>query len=60
MTVGNINPSGNDINENVYAGELAPTITTNKGEGAKVCVDLSIIDPNKKRSVTALPQEIGV
>ena len=46
--IGNVNPSGNGINGNVYAGELAPTLTTNKGEGAKVCVDLSINEPNKK------------
>ncbi len=48
LQIGNVNPSGNGINGNVYAGELAPTITTNKGEGAKVCVDLSVINPNKK------------
>lgn len=46
--VGNINPSGNGINGNVYAGDLSPTITTNKGEGAKICVDLSLNNPNKK------------
>ncbi len=46
--IGNVNPSGNGINGNVYAGELAPTITTNKGEGAKVCIDLSVNNPNKK------------
>lgn len=56
MVIGNINPSGNGINENVYAGELAPTITTNKGEGSKICVDLTINEPNKKRLVTALQQ----
>lgn len=43
--IGNVNPSGNGINGNVYAGELAPTITTNKGEGAKVCVNMSFIAP---------------
>lgn len=43
--IGNVNPSGNGINGNVYAGELAPTITTNKGEGAKVCVNMSFITP---------------
>lgn len=46
--VGNVNPSGNGINGNVYSGELAPTLTTNKGEGAKICVDLSVNEPNKK------------
>lgn len=35
----NINPSGNGINGNVYDSErLAPTLTTNKGEGPKVAI----------------------
>lgn len=38
LRLGNLNPSGNGINGNVYAGEVAPTITTNKGEGAKVFI----------------------
>ncbi len=33
---GNINPSGNGMNGNVYSGDLAPTLTTNKGEGQKI------------------------
>lgn len=37
--VGNINPSGNGLNGNVYAGNLAPTLTTNKGEGQKIYVE---------------------
>jgi len=47
--IGNINPSGNGMNGNVYAGDLSPTITTNKGDGAKIFVDLSLKNPNKKR-----------
>lgn len=36
---GNVNPSGNGMNGNVYESEgLAPTLTTNKGEGPKVLV----------------------
>jgi DNA (cytosine-5)-methyltransferase 1 len=46
--VGNINPSENGINGNVYAGDLAPTLTTNKGEGSKICVVLSANEPGKK------------
>ncbi|MCT3131359.1 DNA cytosine methyltransferase [Lactococcus lactis] len=35
----NVNPSGNGINGNVYDSErLAPTLTTNKGEGPKVAI----------------------
>lgn len=46
--IGNINPSRNRMNGNVYAGDLSPTITTNKGDGAKIFVDLSLNIPNKK------------
>ena len=31
----NVNPSGHGMNGNVWAGDLAPTITTNKGEGLR-------------------------
>ena len=38
-TVANTNPSGHGMNGNVYHAEgLAPTLTTNKGEGIKVLV----------------------
>ncbi len=47
--IGKINPSGNGMNGNVYARDLSPTITTNKGEGAKIFADLSLNNPNKKR-----------
>lgn len=44
--VGNVNPSGNGINGNVYGSDgTSPTITTNKGEGPKICTDLSINNP---------------
>lgn len=54
--IGNVNPSGKGINGNIYAGELAPTITTNKGEGIKVCVNMSFINPkiiNEASTITA-------
>ena len=39
VVIGNTNPSGNGMNGNVYdSEELAPTLTTNKGEGNKVMV----------------------
>ena len=39
VRVGNINPSGKGMNGNVFASDgLAPTITTNKGEGSKVLI----------------------
>ncbi len=36
VCVGNINPSGNGLNGNVYSGNIIPTLTTNKGEGPKI------------------------
>ena len=36
-SIGNVNPSGNGMNGNVFDAEgIAPTLTTNKGEGIKV------------------------
>lgn len=44
--IGNVNPSGNGINGNVFSSDgLAPILTTNKGEGLKICTDLSINNP---------------
>lgn len=40
--VGNINPSSNGINGNVYGSDgTSPTITTNKGESPKICTNIS-------------------
>lgn len=37
--VGNVNPSGNGMNGNVFSLDgLSPTLTTNKGEGSKILV----------------------
>lgn len=45
--VGNVNPSGRGMNGSVYdARGLAPSVTTNKGEGAKVFID-QILDRPK-------------
>ena len=36
-SIGNVNPSGNGMNGEVYQADgLAPTLTTNKGEGVKI------------------------
>lgn len=46
--IGNINPSGKGINGNVLGENgLAPTLTTNKGEGPKIAIssDTSYITP---------------
>ena len=37
--IGNVNPSGNGINGNVYKQDIANTLTTNKGEGPKYAVE---------------------
>lgn len=37
LKIGNVNPSGNGMNGEVYQADgLAPTLTTNKGEGVKI------------------------
>ena len=43
--VGNVHPSGNGMNGNVYHSDgLAPTLTTNKGEGQKIIIP--VLTPN--------------
>lgn len=41
MNVANCNPSGRGMNGSVYFAEgIAPTLTTNKGEGIKIiCIE---------------------
>lgn len=50
--VGNINPSGNGMNGNVYSSDgLSPTLTTNKGEGLKIvtCINPRQTDGTQTR-----------
>lgn len=48
--VGNINPSGNGMNGEVYQADgLAPTLTTNKGEGQKIAIPVLTPDRLEKR-----------
>ncbi|PFK18173.1 DNA (cytosine-5-)-methyltransferase [Bacillus cereus] len=48
--VGNINPSGNGMNGNVYSLDgLSPTLTTNKGEGLKIVQPVLTPDRAEKR-----------
>ena len=46
--IGNVNPSGNGMNGEVYSSKgVSPAITTNKGEGTKIAVPLVFgIDKN--------------
>lgn len=44
-SIGNIHPSGNGMNGEVYeSAGLAPTLTTNKGEGQKIAIP--VLTPN--------------
>lgn len=48
--LGNVNPSGNGMNGNVLNIEgLAPTLTTNKGEGNKIAIPVLTPDRAEKR-----------
>lgn len=43
VQVGNVNPSGKGMNGNVFSEDgLAPTLTTNKGEGNKILTGIRI------------------
>lgn len=50
--LGNVNPSGKGMNGNVFSDEgLAPTLTTNKGEGNKIAirqVEVSNVEPKER------------
>jgi len=49
-SIGNIHPSGKGMNGEVYqADDLAPTITTNKGEGQKIAIPVLTPDRMDKR-----------
>lgn len=50
VVVGNVNPSGSGMNGQVYSSDdLAPTLTTNKGEGAKIAIPVLTPDRVEKR-----------
>ena len=50
IKIGNVNPSGNGMNGEVYqANGLAPTLTTNKGEGQKIAIPVLTPDRAEKR-----------
>ena len=45
--VGNVNPSGRGMNGSVYdSNGLAPSVTTNKGEGTKIFIDQTMENPH--------------
>lgn len=48
--IGNVNPSGNGMNGNVYdSNGVNPTLTTNKGEGNKIAIPVLTPDRTEKR-----------
>ena len=49
-SIGNVNPSGKGMNGEVYNSQgLAPTLTTNKGEGQKIAIPVLTPDRAEKR-----------
>lgn len=49
-SIGNVNPSGKEMNGEVYNSQgLAPTLTTNKGEGQKIAIPVLTPDRANKR-----------
>lgn len=49
-SIGNVNPSGKGMNGEVYNSQgLAPTLTTNKGEGQKIAIPVLTPDRENKR-----------
>lgn len=50
VCIGNVHPSGNGMNGNVFdSNGLAPTLTTNKGEGNKIAIPCLTPDRAEKR-----------
>lgn len=50
VKIGNVNPSGNGMNGEVYQADgLAPSLTTNKGEGQKIAIPVLTPDRTDKR-----------
>lgn len=45
----NTNPSGRGMNGKVHIGDISPTLTTNKGEGPKMCIPCLTPDRIEKR-----------
>lgn len=66
IMLGNINPSGKGMNGNVYYAGLAPTLTTNKGEGIKIFVDephlklVGMLDIKGKESIRRVYDPKGI
>lgn len=51
-SIGNINPSGNGMNGEVYESTgLAPTLTTNKGEGQKIAMPMFTLTAQDKHGI---------
>lgn len=59
VVIGNTNPSGHGMNGNVYTGGIAPTITTNKGEGIKI-LQVGILDIKGNEQIRRVYSEEGL
>ena len=52
VKIGNVNPSGNGMNGEVYQADgLAPTLTTNKGEGQKIAIPMFTLTEQDKHGI---------
>ena len=52
VKIGNVNPSGNGMNGEVYQADgLAPTLTTNKGEGQKIAIPMFTLTAQDKHGI---------
>lgn len=56
---GNCNPSGKGMNGKVHKGNIAPTLTTNKGEGPKIDM-LGLLDIKGNESVRRVYSQEGI
>lgn len=52
VKIGNVNSSGNGMNGEVYQADgLAPTLTTNKGEGQKIAIPMFTLTAQDKHGI---------
>lgn len=52
VKIGNVTPSGNGMNGEVYQADgLAPTLTTNKGEGQKIAIPMFTLTAQDKHGI---------
>jgi DNA (cytosine-5)-methyltransferase 1 len=48
----NVNPSGKGMNGKIHIGDIAPTLTTNKGEGPKIAIHDKVVKLNNPSNLS--------